>query len=108
MGPGQNLLTRVGLGQPPLKLENFPQLSQFFPLMSKISSSRVKKYLGQGQVGPLFTAGKNYARVGSGPIRNVYTIVHLQFGLKNCLHRCGLTPQPLISDIHKVAYLATC
>jgi len=40
------------------------QHHHFFPLGSnKISLSQDKKYLGQRQVGPLFTAGQNYARI---------------------------------------------
>jgi len=53
-----------------LGLEKFPlkfQKLQFFSLqIKKISSGRVKKYLGQRQVGLLFTAGQKYARVGLG------------------------------------------
>jgi len=65
MGLGQKLLSRVGSGRPPLILENFPQKSQiFFNLVKKTSSGRVKKYTGQGQVGPLFTVCQKYARVG--------------------------------------------
>jgi len=73
MGSGQKLLTRVrsgqffdaqvGPGQPHLNLEN-PNFLLFGP--KKISSGWVKKYLGQGQVWPLFTAGQKYAQVGSG------------------------------------------
>jgi len=38
------------------------------PHSASISSSLVKKYLGQGQVGLLFTAGQKYAWAWSGPI----------------------------------------
>jgi len=41
----------------------------FLPFGSKrVSLGRVKKYLDQGQVSLLFTAGQKYVRVGSGPI----------------------------------------
>jgi len=67
VGSDQFFDAQVGPGQPPKNLENFPQKPQFFPLGSKkVSSGQVKKYPGQGRVGPLFTAGKKYARVGSG------------------------------------------
>jgi len=45
-----------------------PKISIFFSL------SQAKKYLGQRQVGLLFTAGQNYARVGSGYGTNVYSL----------------------------------
>jgi len=46
-------------------LENFPpkRLKLFAIRAKKISSSRVKKYSGQGRVSPLFTAGQKYAQV---------------------------------------------
>jgi len=46
-----------------------PKNPNFFPLgTKKIASGWVKKYPDQSRVGPLFTAGQKYARVGSGPI----------------------------------------
>jgi len=76
--PGQTFLTRVMegsnfccSGRVWLGLKNFPKKSQIFqfcPLGKKISSGRVKKYLGQSRVGLLFTAGQKYVRVWSGPI----------------------------------------
>jgi len=62
IGPDQKLLTQVRLGQPPLDLENFHQKSQSFQFFSyqvkKISLDQVRKYQGQRQFGPLFTAGQ--------------------------------------------------
>jgi len=63
MGPGQNFLTRVGLGQPfmvwVLISKISPKNINFFPFGSKkISSRRVRKYPGRSRVGLLFTAGQ--------------------------------------------------
>jgi len=58
----------LGLGQPPLGLENFSQKSQilnFFPFGKKISFGRVKKYPRQRLLGPKFTECQKYAWVGS-------------------------------------------
>jgi len=76
MGPGQKFLTRVGSdqyfvtrvesGQPFMVWVRIRKISpknvkffNFFPFESrKIASGRVRKYLGQSQVGLLFTAGQ--------------------------------------------------
>jgi len=80
-----------GLGQPSLvwgwvwKISPInPKFFNFFPLrIKKISLGRVKKYLGQRQVGLLFTAGQKYARVRLGPIssfvRRSCLILYLRF-----------------------------
>jgi len=56
--------------QPTLGLENFPfenpKLSIFCLRIKKIFAYLVKKYPGQSQVDPLFTADHKYARVGWG------------------------------------------
>jgi len=54
-----------------VRLANF-----FHPQVKKISSGRVKKYLGQRWVGPLFTASQKYAQVGSSPI-STFKSLHL-------------------------------
>jgi len=65
---------RVRLGQPSMVWVWVWKISPkyfkfYFSLrVKKISTGWVKKYLGQRQVGFLFTAGQKYARVGSGPI----------------------------------------
>jgi len=56
----------------PQKISNF----SIFPLwVKKISSSHVKKYPGQRQVGLLFTTGQKYAWVGSWPISSWGTLI---------------------------------
>jgi len=75
MGLGQNILGQAGLffdaqvGSATSESGNFPPKIPIFPLcVNKISSGRVKKYLGQWWIGPLFTAGQGYARSRSEPI----------------------------------------
>jgi len=69
-GSGWVRSANYGLG---LNLEKFPyknvKFFNFFPFGSKKTSSGwVKKCVGQGLVGLLFTAGQKYAQVWSGPI----------------------------------------
>jgi len=40
---------------------------------------QVKKYLGQGPVSPLFTAGQKYAPVGSGPSSTIFNNNNVDF-----------------------------
>jgi len=73
MGPGQNLLTQVGLGQFFVARVRTDQPSFVWDWVwknspQKISSGRVKKYPGQRRSQPLFTVSRKYAQVGSGPI----------------------------------------
>jgi len=72
MGLGQKNLARFRAGQVRSATSGFgkfpTKIPNFFLRFKKISSDWVKKYLGQRQVSPLFTAGQNYAQVGSGPI----------------------------------------
>jgi len=56
---------------PSVNLENFPKnpnFVNFFPSGQKISSDRVKGYLGERQTGPLFSYGQKYAWVRLGEI----------------------------------------
>jgi len=76
IGPGQKILTWVGLGQPSMAWgwgwkispKNIKFLNFFPSRIKKISSGWVKKYPGQRRIGLLFTVDQKYARVGSGPI----------------------------------------
>jgi len=71
VGSGQYFISQIGAGQPSLvwvwKIShiNISNFSICFPSGQKISSVQVKKYLGQRRVGFLFTAGQEYAWVGS-------------------------------------------
>jgi len=61
--------------------------SSRLPIVSKkISSGRVKKYLGQRQVSLLFTAGQKYAWIRSGPISMLKGHTHLM-GFQNSVHK---------------------
>jgi len=64
LGSGRVSHLWFGFGKFPLTTSNFPI---FF-------SSDQKNLFGPGQraVGPLFTVGQKYARVGSGPISTIY------------------------------------
>jgi len=76
MGPGQKILTRVGLDH-----ESGSFL--FFSLqVKKISSGWVKKYQGHGRVSPLFTAGQKYAQGPSLPQTYAETIKKEIFRVK--------------------------
>jgi len=73
MGLGQNFFTRVGLGRVRSAIYESgkfpPPPTPIFSLQQdqKISSGRVKKLLGQGQVGPFFTFYKSLFRSGQSP-----------------------------------------
>jgi len=87
MGPGQNFLI-LGLGwvwSATYESGNFPPKTTIPSRSKKILSGRVKKYPGQGRVGPLFTVGQKYAWVGSGQGPSL---------LRTLIQDCWFNPQP--------------